>query len=64
MQLKYNIYNRSRIRIVEELMKKNTVLVLLYVGCLALSAAFLFARAGGNISASRNPLLLADNKPT
>ena len=64
MQLKYNIYNRSRIRIVEELMKKNTVLVLLYVGCLALSAAFFFARAGGGIWSSRTPILLADEKPT
>jgi hypothetical protein len=50
--------------IVEEPMKKNAVLILLYVGCLALSAAFFFARAGGSIWSSRNPVLLADDRPT
>lgn len=44
-------------------MKKNAILVLLYVGCLVATAAFFFARGGG-ISAARNPVLLADGKPT
>lgn len=45
-------------------MKKNAILILLYVGCLALSAVFFFARPGGGISSSRNPILLASGAPT
>ncbi len=45
-------------------MKKNSVLILLYVGCMAVSAAMFYIAAGKGMSPARNPLLLASGEPT
>jgi hypothetical protein len=46
-------------------MKKNTLLVLLYVSCLAVSAGALYLlRVSGDKSATSNQLLIAMDEPT